>query len=387
MRSIVTVLQKELRDGLRDRRAVMSAMLFPVLAPILVYFMLTAMINMRADTDELVIAVKGMDNAPNLVDWLGEQGASFREFDGDPLEAVEDKTEDFVLVIPPTYRDRLANVRPAVVELVSDSSRTDVRHSVGQLKQLIRGYNNQLASLRLSARGVAPQVMNVVSVADIEMASKQEITAAVLSFIPMYIVLAAFVSGMGIAVDSTAGERERRTLEFLLINPVKRIEIALGKWLAASAFSAFGMMTTLVLCVLGMQQVSLEELGLIFRISTPQVMAMMAATLPLAFFAVSLQMLVGIFAKSFKDAQSYIGVLVIFPLLPGLYAAFNPIITEMWMFAVPVLGQHLLLTDVMGGKDVAWLAYVLGGGSTLMLSIALVAVTGRLLQRESIIFG
>lgn len=387
MNSVVTVLQKELRDGVRDRRAVMSAMLFPVLAPILVYFMLTAMISMQAETDELVITVKGMDHAPNLVEWLGEQGASFKQFDGDPADAVADKSEDFVLVIPPDYASRLAKVKPAVVELVSDSSRTDVRQSVAKLKRLIRGYNHQIASLRLSVRGVAPQVIDVVSVADIEIASKQEITAAVLSFIPMYIVLAAFVSGMGIAVDSTAGERERRTLEFLLINPVKRIHIALGKWLAASAFSAFGMMTTLLLCVLGMQQVSLEELGLSFRISAPQVVAMMIATLPLAFFAVSLQMLVGIFAKSFKDAQSYIGVLVIFPLLPGLYAAFNPIVTELWMFATPVLGQHLLLTDVMGGKDVTFLAYALAGGSTLALSVVLVAVTGRLLERESIIFG
>ncbi|MBD3649397.1 MAG: ABC transporter permease, partial [Pseudomonadales bacterium] len=366
MNPALVILSKELKDGIRDRRAVLSAMLFPVLAPILVYFMLTAIVSLRAGTDDLVIPVDGRENAPNLVAWLTERGVTFRNFDGDPRAAVADQSEDFVLIIPDDYARQLGKVEPAVVELVSDSSRNDIRARVSKLRGLVRQYSNEIASLRLIARGVAPQVMNAVHVVDIEIASKQEITAAVLSFIPLYIVLAAFVAGMGIAVDSTAGERERRTLEYLLINPVERFHIAVGKWLAAAAFSAFGMVTTLVLCVLAMQQIRLEELGLTFRMSIPQVLAMILAVLPLSFFAPGLQMLVGIFAKSFKDAQSYIGILVIFPMLPGLYSAFNPIPSETWMFARPVLGQHLLLTDARGGKDVAFLSLVLAGGSTLL---------------------
>lgn len=384
---IITILAKELKDGIRDKRAVLSAMLFPILAPVLVYVMLTAIVSMRTGTDELVIPLQGGDNAPNLIAWLKERGITFRSFERDPRPAVRDKVEDFVLVIPDDYRQQLGSVEPAVVELVSDSSRNDIRPQVSQLKGLIRQYSNEIASLRLIARGVAPQVMSTVRVVDIEIASKQEITAAVLSFIPLYIVLAAFVAGMGIAVDGTAGERERRTLEYLLINPVERFHIALGKWLAASAFSAFGMVTTLVLCVVAMQQIRLEELGLSFHMSAPQVIAMILAVLPLSFFAPGLQMLVGIFAKSFKDAQSYIGILVIFPMLPGLYSAFNPIPSEMWMFAMPVLGQHLLLTDAMGGKDVAVLALVLAGTSTLLLSVLIIGGTARLLHRESIIFS
>ena len=114
---------------------------------------------------------------------------------------------------------------------------------------------------------------------------------------------------------------------------------------------------------------------------------MLLATLPLAFLATSMQMLVGIFAKSFKDAQSYIGFLVLLPMLPGLYTTFNPINTETWMYAVPMLGQHLLLTDVMGGVDVPVLGYFLSPLSVLLLCFVFSAITARLFKRESIIFS
>jgi sodium transport system permease protein len=146
------------------------------------------------------------------------------------------------------------------------------------------------------------------------------------------------------------------------------------------------MSMTLVLCMWVMSYVPLEELGLRFQVSPLQVVGMLLATLPLAFLATSMQMLVGIFAKSFKDAQSYIGVLVLLPMLPGLYTTFNPIRTETWMYAVPMLGQHLLLTDVMGGEDVPLIGYFLSPISVLLLCLVFSWLTAKLFERESIIF-
>ncbi|MCB1646411.1 MAG: ABC transporter permease, partial [Pseudomonadales bacterium] len=281
----------------------------------------------------------------------------------------------------------MRDVEPAWVEVVADSSRTDARVTVARVKGLIRAYSGELAALRLIVRGVSPDVMNVVSVVDREVASKQEIAAAVLSFIPMYIVMAAFVSGMGIAVDTTAGERERRTFESLLINPVPRFHFVLGKWLAATCFSVFGMSVTLILCMIIMNYTELEALGLRFRVSVVQTLGMLFATLPLAFLATSMQMLAGIFARSFKDAQSYIGILVLIPMIPGFYTTFNPITTETWMYGVPLLGQHLLLTDVMGGTYVPLLGYLISPVSVLLLCLLFSNLTARLFRRESIIFS
>ena len=386
MMAFKVVFAKEFRDGLRDRRAVLSALIFPLLAPFLVYFLISTMIDLRSQDKEIEVAVQGADNAPHLIAWLVEKGLSFSSSEGDARALVSSQQKELVMIIPENYGSRLAAARTSYVEIVSDSSRTDARAAVSRVRSLIGGYNSEVAALRLITRGVSPQVMSVVKVVDTEVASKQEIATALLSFIPIYIVLAAFISGMGIAVDSTAGERERRTFESLLINPVSRLQIVLGKWIAATVFSVLGMSMTLVLCMWVMSYVPLEELGLRFQVSPLQVVGMLLATLPLAFLATSMQMLVGIFAKSFKDAQSYIGVLVLLPMLPGLYTTFNPIRTETWMYAVPMLGQHLLLTDVMGGEDVPLIGYLLSPISVLLLCLVFSWLTAKLFERESIIF-
>ncbi len=387
MRPFTVVLIKECLDGVRDRRSVLSALIFPVMAPFLVYFLIHTMIELRSQDKDLMVAVQGADHAPHLMAWLAEQGVEFSVAIGDPKALVSSQSEELVLVIPDNFAARIADAKTSYVELVSDRSRNDSRITVARVRSLVRGYNSELASLRLIVRGVSPDVMSVVSIVDSEVASQQEIATSVLSFIPIYIVLAAFISGMGIAVDSTAGERERKTFEALLINPVSRLQIVLGKWIAATLFSVLGMSLTLVLSMLVMSYMQLEALGLRFHVSALQVIAMLLATLPLAFLATSMQMLVGIFAKSFKDAQSYIGFLVLLPTLPGLYTMFNPIKTETWMYAVPMLGQHLLLTDVMGGVAVPVIGYFLSPLAVLLLCFVFSAITARLFKRESIIFS
>ena len=226
--------------------------------------------------------------------------------------------------------------------------------------------------------------MRVVIAEDIDVASKQQRAVALLNFIPLYIILAAFVSGMGIAVDSTAGERERKTLEPLLINPVERHDIVIGKWLAASIFSSLGVVMTLVLCVAALTQVRLDQIGLNFYITTQQIFLMIIATLPLAFLATSMQMLVGIFAKSFKDAQSYIGLLTMLPMIPMFFLMFNPVATQEWMYAIPLYGQHLLMVEVLGAKAVPNIAYLYSTISGMVMGMALALVTARLFQRETI---
>ena len=331
MSAIGTVFGKELKDGRRDKRSLMSAFLFPVLAPVLVYAMMTAIINLRTQAQQTVIPVVGMENAPAFIQWLREQDVKVEDFEGDPKQAVKEKKRELVVIIPDNYQKRFSESKTAAIEIVNDGSRNDARATVSRFQRLVRRYNNTIASLRLVARGISPEVMRVVTAEDIDVASKQQRAVAALNFIPMYIILAAFVSGMGIAIDSTAGERERKTLEPLLINPVERHEIVIGKWLASSVFASLGMVMTLIFCILAMTQVPLEEIGLNFYITSNQIILLIIATLPLAFLATSMQLLLGIFAKSFKDAQSYVGLLMIIPMIPSFYMMLNPIATREWM--------------------------------------------------------
>jgi sodium transport system permease protein len=385
MHAIGVVFGKEMRDGRRDKRAVMSAFIFPVLAPILIYTMMNFIIDMRNQAVDTVIPVTGIENAPSFIRWLKEKDVKVEEFAGDPREAVLDKTKELVVVIPDDYEERFSETRTAVIEIVNDGSRTDAMATVGRFRNLIQQYNSEVAALRLIARGVTPEVMRVVIAQDIDVASKQQRAVAALNFIPLYIILSAFISGMGIAVDSTAGERERKTLEPLLINPVERHDIVIGKWLASSIFAGLGVVLTLLLSIAALTQVPLDQVGLNFHITGQQILLMIVATLPLALLASGMQMLLGIFAKSFKDAQSYIGILTMVPMVPSFFLMFNPIATQEWMYAVPMLGQHLLLVEVLGAKDVPGIAYVYSSLSGVVMGLALALVTARLFQRESII--
>jgi sodium transport system permease protein len=382
---VSVVFGKEFKDGRRDKRAIMSAFLFPFFAPIIVYFLMTAIIELRTESETLVIPVVGSEFAPSLIQWLQERDVRIVEFSGDPQENVRNKKHELILIIPSDYQERLAALRTIPIEIVNDGSRTDARTKVNRAHELLRRYNQEVASLRLISRGVSPSIARVVSGRNVDVASKQQRTAQALNFIPLYILLSAFVSGMGIAVDSTAGERERKTLEPLILNPVERHHIVMGKWLAASLFSAVGMLTTLLLCLFAMAQVPLDQIGLTFHLNMAQISMLILAVLPLPFLATSMQLLLGIFAKSFKDAQSYIGLLTLLPAVPSMYLMFNPVTAQEWMFAVPMLGQHLLMVDVMGAKEVPILAYIYSALSCLVLGMAMVLITARFFQRESII--
>ena len=387
MHPVAVIFRKELSDGRRDRRAVMSAMLFPVLGPGIVYFILTSMVHINTEASETKIPVAHMARAPALVQWLREHNVRVEEFTGNAEQAVRNKQVKLVLVIPEDFQSRYGSTRPAVVQLVHDGSRTDTHAVVNKLQQLIGAYSSRTAGLRLIARGVSPKVMQVVDVQNTDVASKQQRAAAALNFIPMYIILAAFVSGMGIAIDSSAGERERKSLEPLLINPVSRLSIVAGKWLAASVFSATGLILTAVLCVNAMRHAHLDEIGLRFDVSAGQLLAMIGATFPLAFLATGLQLFLGTFARSFKDAQSWLGLLMILPAIPAVVTMMYPVATQTWMFAVPILGQQLLLVDLLGGKPVPAVAGLYSATTCMLAALGLVALTARLFQRESIITG
>ena len=384
MSAVKAVFLKELRDGIRDRRSVLSAFIFPVMAPILVYGLVTMMAQLRTQAVETVIPVVGIENAPALINWLREKDVRIEAFDGDPETAVREKQKDLVLVIPDNYRERFADIKTAVIEIVNDGSRTDTAATYRRLEYLIRRYSNEIAALRLIARGVSPQVMQVVDTEDIDVASKQQLAVAALNFLPFYIILAAFVSGMGIAVDSTAGERERKTLEPLLINPIQRYDIVFGKWFASSLFSATGMILTLILCVTALLYAPLGDIGLNFHITLEQILLVLFATAPIAFLVTSMQMLLGIFAKSFKDAQSYIGILTMLPVVPFFIMLLNPFATQDWMYAVPMLGQLILITDVLGMKETPGYAYIYSFLTSFVLGAGIALVTARLFQRESI---
>ena len=383
------VAKKEFRDGVRDKRALLSAFFFPLSAPLFIYFLLNAVIEMSQVDETVSVPIYGADAAPGLIAYLTEAGIEVDHRDpqtlGEVKSQVANQTLDFALMIPEDFQDTMASYRPPDLLIVSDSSRNDIAAQVGQLRRVLNQYNQGLISLRLIARGVSPKVTIGARPISIDVASDQKRTASVLNFIPIYVLMAAFVAGLGIAIDGTAGERERKSLEPLLINPIRPIDIIFGKWFASGTFALLGMLATLVLCVVAMFALPIEEIGLSFEISTKQALALLMVSLPVPYTAASLQILLGLFAKSFKDAQSYIGILVILPMVPVIIRQFMPFVTEPWMAGIPIFAQSVLMMDVLAGSGYSFLSLSVALVSGFVASALLCLVAARLLTTERMI--
>jgi sodium transport system permease protein len=386
----MVVCRKELMDWSRDRRSILTAIAGTLFGPLFVAFMFNTLASRQRKVEDVRIPVLGMANAPALIDWLRQQpGVEVYEFEGspDPAEVVRAGREEVVVTIEKDFVERFKASKPAMVKLVADSSNQSARPKLQRVRGLLQRYNAEVGSLRLMARGVSPVVANPLGIEDVEVSSAQQRAARLLSFLPLFIMMAAYIGAMQIATDSTAGERERGSLEALLVNPAPRSTIAAGKWLAGTIVAMGSVIVSGGLLVIIFQSIPLQDLGIRFRLGPPQLLGMLAVVLPLCPFIVAIQMYLATFAKSFKEAQSYLSLLMMAQMLPGFLATMYPVESKGWMYWVPWVGQQMMLTDVLGGKPPS--IAVFAACALVSLALALVAVRGitSLFQRERIVFG
>ncbi len=387
VRQVLPVFRKEMIDAVRDRRSLFSALLFPLFAPVMINVLFGTIAARERDARDVDFPFQGMQHAPELVAWIERAGHDVVPVEGDPIEAVREGRWPLVLQVDSSYAEDFARGIPAEVRLVIDGSKTESQSLVRQVRSVVQAYNAQMSTLRLMARGVSPDVRNPVVIDQIDIATAQQRSAALLNFIPLFIIMAAFMSGMNVAIDATAGERERGSLESLLINPVPRTAIVIGKWLVSVIFASVGIALVLVTTMLALQGISLEDLGVRMDVGATDILGILAGTLPLAFLASGVQLLVATFARSFKEAQTYISLLVMVPVIPGVVATVSSLPTDAWLIAVPALGQQILLTAVLGGSNPGIGSFLLAGASSMLLGLLCVTVTARLFKNEKLVLG
>jgi sodium transport system permease protein len=389
LRQLFVVFRKELRDSARDRRAILAIVISVLVGPAVIGFMVNRLADRQRQAEQIVIPVVGAANAPALVDWLRAQwGVTVMDGPRNPEEAVRDGTLDLVLVIPSDFAERFRTSRAAPVRLVSDSSRESAAPQVRRVKELLGAYSGQMGALRLVAHGVSPQVVTAVRVDDIEVSTAQQRAATLLNFLGLFMLMSALTGGMQVATDSTAGERERGSLEPLLVNPVPRGALVGGKWLAATAASLLAVTLTMTFCF-GLLKLELgPDIGVRIALGPAQVLTIAFAAVSVCPLSAALQLFVGTYSRSFKEAQSYIGILMTLPVMTiGILGAIYPIKNELWAYAVPLLSQYTLVTNVIGGTTPGILSHVLTSGVSLAAAVLFVIFTTRLFRSERIIFG
>ena len=388
LHQMTVVMRKELKDSLRDRRALFSIAFSIIIGPVLIGFMMNRIADRQRESESVEIPVVGQQHAPAFVDWLRQQaGVTVIAGPHRPEQAVRDRLHDVVVVITDDYADKFRSSRPATVRIVADTSRNAARPTLERVRRLLARYSSEISALRLISRGVSPAGVTPLKLEEIEISTAQQRAAQVLSFIPMFIILAAFVGGMSIATDSTAGERERGSLEALLVNPAPRMAIVAGKCIAAGLIAMTAVVLTTTLAANIPRFLPLQDMGIRFRIGGDEFVGVLAAMLPMCLFSASLQAAVSTLARSFKEAQSYMGVLVLLPMLPGMISAVSTIGQEPWMYLVPVLGQHVLVMGVLGGRPEEWWAFVTAGLIAVLSAALLIRTMTSLFKLERIVFG
>lgn len=383
----VAVLSKELLDAFRDRRSLASALLYPLLMPLLIGGMFQVLVEREAPEQQLELPVVGAEHAPELIAHLKREGVKILDAPADPEAAVRDGDHGVVLVIPQGYGKSFSGGEPARLELVFDTSKSSSRRSIFQARSLLHGYGSRIGTLRLAARGVSPTLLQAVQVEEHDLATPKKRAASVLNMVPMLAILACFVGGMQVAIDTTAGERERGSFEPLLLQPVPRTSLVVGKWLTAVLFALLSSVLTVTLSLLAMSFVELESLGLQVEFNPKELGLLLLLTVPICAFASSLQTLVATFARSFKEAQTYLSLLLLLPMMPGMVLTISPLDTELWMLLLPLLGQTQLMADVLRGDSIGAASIAITSATTLALAALCLLLNARLLDSERVVFG
>ena len=378
--------RKELVDGIRDRRALLSALTFPLLGPLMITLMLSVLSSEEEIEGPLEIPVIGTEYAPTLVDFLSSNGILIQspsiEILEDPHSVVQTGVETWVLEISEDFTQDFIEGFPAQVTIISDESKRSTQISSQRLRGVLAMYNGQVSQLRLIARGVSPQLLNPVFIHQEDLATPQTRASNLLEMIGMFLIMAAFGCNMYIAIDATAGERERGSLEPLLLQPVSPISLVLGKWMSTVVFGLAGGMCTLLCLTVAMHQLPLENLGLRLVLGLKENVQMFTLAVPLILFAGAAQLLLSTIAKSFKEAQTYLSITLLLPMLPGLFASMKPMEPTLWMAAVPALGQQVMTSMVLRGETIPIEYWVASTGTCVVLTIGCMAWMIHLLSSE-----
>jgi sodium transport system permease protein len=386
MSAILTVFRKEMKDHLRDRRSILIAMIYPLMGPLLLGLMFAFVgAGMRVNEGApLVVPVVNAENAPDLVSYLERQGATIEPLQGNVWAMVSGGWLSFALVLP--ERPHSSAQGPLPVQLISNPAKFDSIVATGRVIEHLNAYQRETVRNRLSAAGVAPEVMNVLDLRQENIGRAAGPAVILLTMIPPFLIFTLFTGGVHVALDSTNGERERGSFEALMMNPVTRNQVLTGKLGATIVFTLMALAVQAVAFWVMLNSVPIDSLGLIAPPDAWRLALVVSICLPIVFFAAATQLLISAVTRSMKEAQTYLGLLPLVPGLAGMVLALAPVNARPLLAAIPTFGQTLLMGQVVRGEAVALGFIGITTIATLITTALLLYLGFRLYEREEILF-
>ena len=390
MKKILIIFQKEILDNLRDYRSWMTGLFWALFGPLLLGGMIMLLgRTMRENVDRsLMLPVAGAENAPSLIAFLKQQDIIIQPAPDDPEAAVIAGNINVALIIPAEYSEEFSTGNIASVQLVFDSTRQSAMADIGRARSALEQYSSYIGLLRLSLRGVSPEVMRAVQIEEMDTATPQSQALIFISMLPYFIIFAIFNGASPVITDATAGERERGSLEPLLINPIPRGWVAIGKMLSAVPFAILNLIITLTGFAAIFRLLPVEEfIGVQIGLGMDALIAIFFICLPIVFLACAIETLIASFTKTTKEAGTYLPFIGLIPSLPGLALAFLPIKPTLWTMLIPTFGQQILINQFLRSEPILGLHIVTSALLTIVLALAITSIAIKLYQGERIITG
>ena len=386
------VFLKELREMLRERRTLIFLLVASLMYPVLIGFVMNQMIekNTRTEREGIELTVIGGASAPTLMAQLRERSVTVTE--GAPMdeaaigELLHSKKAAAVLRLSDDFIDNYQTMRPARIEMWFDSS-TESGPQRRELEDILQAYGNNIASARLLAHGVSPATLAPIQVQRYDTGTNASRSAMVIGSIIGILFFPAFFLNLSAAVDSTAGERERRSLEVLMAQPTSTWDLVCGKWLAASVPSMVGVTLVLVVAHAILRWLPLEEIGLSWNLGWGELLLVCVATIPLSLLSSALFIGLAMNAKTFKEAQTTVSFVTIVPLVPGFAVSFLELKTAQWMYLVPMLSNQTLIKELAKSGDIGALPFVLTFLCSLIPALLVVAFASWRMKSEKYVLG
>jgi sodium transport system permease protein len=347
-----TIFRKEIVDALRDRRTLLTVLASSVLMGPLVLLAISGLVaSLEANAEQREVVVADPGRAPTLVNFFARQTYTVRPAPADHERLLRKaKLADAVVVVPADFEAALQRGDAPIVEIVSDSANQRSQASAGRVARLLEAFSRERATLTLALRGVSPDALEAVRVAEHDLASTQTRATQITGMLPFFVLMAVLTGALNAALDTTAGERERGSLEPLLMNPAERWVLVLGKW---GAVASVGMLIAVLACfsfLPGQWLLRSDTLAAMFQYGVREALLFLVVLLPFAAAAAALLMAVAIRCKTFKEAQASTTVVMLAASLLPLINVFSLGEESPWYLWVPALAQNVLMTHVLKGE-------------------------------------
>lgn len=386
LRTVLTVFGKELSDALRDRRTLLTVLVSSVLMGPFVLLAISGLVaSLESQAEQREVFVSGLDRAPSLKNFLERQTLVVKAAPADYEARLRDVSlTDAVVVVTADFEAALLRGEAPVVEIVSDSANQRSQASAGRLERLLTGFNRERAALSLALRGVSVDLLEPVQVEERDLAGTQTRATQITGMLPFFVLMAVLAGALNAALDTTAGERERGSLEPLLMNPAPRWALVLGKW---GAVAAVAMLIAVLSCfsfLPGQWLLRSDTLAAAFQYGLREAVLFLVVLLPFAAAMSAVLMAVAIRCRSFKEAQASTGVVMLGASLLPLINVFSLGGESPWYLWVPALAQNVLMMHALKGEAFTAMQLVVPLGMCAVVAAGGLAFVARVLGNAAV---